>query len=102
MFDLTTFLPHFIRPTDVTLKRQIGEGAYGRVYLAEYHGYPVACKIIRAGINRANAERLLDELRVMKKLKHPNVVLLMGACLTEEKQIMIITEFVSRYTTYSV
>ena len=97
------------------MKKQIGEGAYGSVYLAEYHGYPVACKIIKAGLNRANAERLLDELRVMRKLKHPNVVLLMGfafllvvissrsltmlplsACLNDEKQIMILTEFVSR------
>lgn len=37
------------RSNDIILKRQIGEGAYGSVYLAEYHGYPVACKIIKAG-----------------------------------------------------
>lgn len=39
----------FDRASDVILKKQIGEGAYGSVYLAEYHGYPVACKIIKAG-----------------------------------------------------
>jgi len=32
----------------------------------------------------------------MRRLKHPNVVLLMGACLNEENQIMIVTEFASR------
>lgn len=58
------------RPQDIQLNKKIGEGAYGSVYLAEYHGYPVACKVIKAGLNRTNAERLLDELRVMKYAIH--------------------------------
>lgn len=85
-----------IKPQDIVLKKVVGEGAFGSVYLAEYHGYPVACKIIKAGLNRNNAAKVLDELKLMRRLKHPNVVLLMGACLNEENQIMIVTEFASR------
>lgn len=32
----------------------------------------------------------------MTRLKHPNVVLLMGACLNDKRQIMIVTEYASR------
>jgi serine/threonine protein kinase len=80
------------------LQRKIGEGAYGSVFLAEFNGYPVACKIIKSGINQENAKKILDELRMMRRLKHPNVVLLMGACLNSKNQIMIVTEFAARYS----
>lgn len=82
---------------DIILQRKVGEGAYGSVYLAEFNGYPVACKVIKAGITQENARKILDELRVMRRLKHPNVVLLMGACLNSKQQIMIVTEFAARY-----
>eukprot|EP01125_Pyxidicula_operculata_P005959 TRINITY_DN2081_c0_g1_i2.p1 TRINITY_DN2081_c0_g1~~TRINITY_DN2081_c0_g1_i2.p1 ORF type:complete len:711 (+),score=114.33 TRINITY_DN2081_c0_g1_i2:92-2224(+) len=85
-----------IKAKDIVLKKVVGEGAFGSVYLAEYHGYPVACKVIKTGLNKSNAAKVLDELKLMRRLKHPNVVLLMGACLNEENQIMIVTEFASR------
>lgn len=32
---------------DIILKKKVGQGAYGAVYLAEvYDGYPVACKVL--------------------------------------------------------
>jgi serine/threonine protein kinase len=85
---------------DIILQRKVGEGAYGSVFLAEFNGYPVACKIIKSGITQDNAKKILDELRVMRRLKHPNVVLLMGACLNAKNQIMIVTEFAARYVSF--
>jgi serine/threonine protein kinase len=85
-----------ISEKDIILQRKVGEGAYGSVFLAEFNGYPVACKIIKSGITAENAKKILDELRVMRRLKHPNVVLLMGACLNSKHQIMIVTEFAAR------
>lgn len=55
-----------IKPQDIILKKVVGEGAFGSVYLAEYHGYPVACKVIKAGLNRTNAAKVLDELKLMR------------------------------------
>lgn len=69
------------------------------MFLAEFNGYPVACKIIKSGITQENAKKILDELRMMRRLKHPNVVLLMGACLNSKNQIMIVTEYAGRYVT---
>lgn len=80
----------------IILQKQVGEGAFGTVYLAEFNGYPVACKVIKAGVTTGNAEKVLEELRMMRRLKHPNLVLLMGACLSKQKQIIIVTEFASR------
>eukprot|EP01126_Amoeba_proteus_P039243 TRINITY_DN4126_c0_g1_i9.p1 TRINITY_DN4126_c0_g1~~TRINITY_DN4126_c0_g1_i9.p1 ORF type:complete len:744 (+),score=122.21 TRINITY_DN4126_c0_g1_i9:83-2314(+) len=81
---------------DIVLQRKIGEGAYGSVFLAEFNGYPVACKVIKTELTQENAKKILDELRVMKRLKHPNVVLFMGACINSNNQIMIVTEFAAR------
>jgi predicted Ser/Thr protein kinase len=30
---------------DVKIIKAIGEGSFGTVYLAEYHNFPVACKV---------------------------------------------------------
>jgi len=36
-----------LRWEDITLITKIGEGKYGDVYKGKYHGFPVACKIIK-------------------------------------------------------
>lgn len=33
------------------LSKKVGEGKYGDVYLGRYHGYPVACKILKSQID---------------------------------------------------
>jgi len=81
---------------DITLIRKIGEGKYGDVYKALYHGFPVACKIIKKELQESDAESTLEELKLMKRLKHPNVVMLMGACLNPLNQVVIVTEYLSR------
>eukprot|EP01127_Copromyxa_protea_P017032 TRINITY_DN5156_c0_g1_i3.p1 TRINITY_DN5156_c0_g1~~TRINITY_DN5156_c0_g1_i3.p1 ORF type:complete len:492 (-),score=68.33 TRINITY_DN5156_c0_g1_i3:24-1499(-) len=81
---------------DVKIIKAIGEGSFGTVYLAEYHNFPVACKLIKTGINEDNISKVLEELRVMRRLKHPNVVMLMGACFSSDQNLMIITELAGR------
>lgn len=69
---------------DISLIRKIGEGKYGDVYKvsrsidalislvthrrvqALYHGFPVACKIIKKELQERDAESTLEELRLMK------------------------------------
>lgn len=43
-----------------------------------------------------DAEQTLEELNIMTLIKHPNVVLLMGACLSPLDQVVIITEYCDR------
>ena len=41
------------------------------------------------------AQEFRDEVAIMKRLKHPNVVLFMGAC-TRPPHLCIVTQFVAR------
>lgn len=78
------------------ISKKIGEGKYGDVYKAKYHGFTVAAKIIKKELSDKDAESTLEELKIMQLLKHQNVVLQMGACLNPLNQVVIVTEFVDR------
>jgi serine/threonine protein kinase len=83
---------------EVKIERKIGQGAYGDVFKARYFGYPVAVKVIKDPLSadEVKREKILEELKIMVLLKHPNVVMLMGACLTPDNQVAIITEMCER------
>jgi serine/threonine protein kinase len=93
---LRTYFEDSIRWEDLVLIKKVGEGKYGDVYKAKYHDFPVACKIIKKKLTEKDAESTLEELKLMRRLKHPNVVLLIGACLNPLNQVVIVTEFLSR------
>eukprot|EP01126_Amoeba_proteus_P009255 TRINITY_DN13508_c0_g1_i12.p1 TRINITY_DN13508_c0_g1~~TRINITY_DN13508_c0_g1_i12.p1 ORF type:complete len:538 (-),score=117.89 TRINITY_DN13508_c0_g1_i12:198-1811(-) len=87
-----------VRWKDVVLKKKIGEGEFGDVWQGMYFDFEVAVKIIKMKNEMSTSEvrKAIEEISVMAKLKHPNVVLLMGACLNDDNQLVIITEFASR------
>lgn len=82
---------------DVKLERKLGEGAFGEVWLGRLHGKAVACKKIRAmqGMSPEILKAFEEELDVMSRLRHPNILLFMGASL-KPQQMMLVTEFMSR------
>ncbi|KAK8598032.1 hypothetical protein V6N13_095424 [Hibiscus sabdariffa] len=59
--------------------RKIGEGGYGPVY----HGYldhtPVAIKVLRSDATQGQIQ-FQQEVEVLSCIRHPNMVLLLGAC----------------------
>lgn len=63
------------------------------VYSATYHNYPVACKVLKKPVESRRELYELDELKIMKLLRHPNVVLLMGYGINPERQIVLLTEY---------
>ena len=72
----------------------IGEGSYGRVLLGDYQGTPVAIKTRKSTEKPAKKEELEEwkkELKLMTKMRHPYILLLIGACF-EDDNLMIITE----------
>ncbi|GMY36344.1 U-box domain-containing protein 34 isoform X1 [Fagus crenata] len=57
----------------------IGEGGYGKVYKCSLHHTPVAIKVLRHdAIDKK--EEFLKEVEVLSQLRHPHMVLLLGAC----------------------
>ena len=75
------------------LKERIGLGSFGEVYRGFYRGTEVAVKRLK---ETKLSDRLLQEFicetQILCELRHPNVVLFMGAC-TEPPNACIVTEY---------
>jgi len=67
---------------EVELGEQIGAGTYGVVYKGIWRGSAVAVKVIRPnvliGMGEAEIENFKGEAYIMSRLRHPNIVLIMG------------------------
>jgi len=63
----------------------IGQGGFGKVCLAHFHGTPTVVKMPRApmhvwvGIGASHLQALGNEIRLLRRLRHPNIVLFHGA-----------------------
>ncbi|KAF8388785.1 hypothetical protein HHK36_025465 [Tetracentron sinense] len=57
----------------------IGEGGYGKVYKCSLDHTPVAVKVLRPDASDKK-EEFLKEVEVLSQLRHPHMVLLLGAC----------------------
>ncbi|KAL9256604.1 U-box domain-containing protein [Drosera capensis] len=57
----------------------IGEGCSAKVYKGNVNRTPVAIKVLRQD-SRDKKELFLKEVGILSKLRHPNIVLLLGAC----------------------
>ena len=60
-------------------KYKIGEGGYGPVYKCYLDHTPVAVKILRADAAQGMSQ-FQQEVEVLSCIRHPNMVLLLGAC----------------------
>jgi len=61
----------------------IGEGGFGLVVAAEFHGTELAMKIAHGSKARdvSFMASLANELRIIRRVRHPNVVFFVGACV---------------------
>ena len=84
-----------VEHADIQFGSPIDRGAYGEVFRGTWQGNDVAVKVFSSGLltpeGMASFKR---EVFVMNCLRHPNVVLLLGACQTPPK-LSIIMEYVA-------
>ncbi|KAK8280233.1 hypothetical protein V6Z12_D09G162300 [Gossypium hirsutum] len=86
--------------SDLILKERIGAGSFGTVHHAEWNGSDVAVKILmEQDLNAERFKEFLREVAIMKCLRHPNIVLFMGA-VTQPPNLSIVTEYLSRGSLY--
>ncbi|XP_058729547.1 serine/threonine-protein kinase CTR1 [Vicia villosa] len=85
---------------DLNLKEKIGSGSFGTVHRAEWNGSDVAVKILmEQDFHAERFKEFMREVAIMKHLRHPNIVLLMGA-VTQPPNLSIVTEYLSRGSLY--
>ncbi|XP_052198844.1 serine/threonine-protein kinase CTR1-like isoform X2 [Diospyros lotus] len=88
--------------SELILKKKIGSGSFGTVHLAEWRGSDVAVKIlIEQDFHAEHFREFLREVAIMKSLRHPNIVLFMGA-VTQPPNLSIVTEYLSRGSLYEL
>ncbi|CAN1297880.1 Serine/threonine-protein kinase CTR1 [Linum perenne] len=81
---------------ELHVKEKIGEGSFGTVHRAEWRGSEVAVKILaQQDFDPQHLKEFLAEVAIMKRLRHPNIVLFMGA-VTQPPHLSIVTEYLSR------
>jgi len=75
---------------DIVLDELIDSGAFGEVYMGRWHGNRVAVKQLRgAQITEKSRASFQREVYVMNCLRHPNIVLLLGACQTPPRLCIV-------------
>ncbi|XP_027366238.1 serine/threonine-protein kinase CTR1-like isoform X6 [Abrus precatorius] len=75
-------------------------GSFGTVHRAEWNGSDVAVKILmEQDFHAERFKEFLREVAIMKRLRHPNIVLFMGA-VTQPPNLSIVTEYLSRGSLY--
>ncbi|GLI69747.1 hypothetical protein VaNZ11_014425 [Volvox africanus] len=85
-----------INPDELTFKNRIGIGSYGEVYRGTWRGTEVAIKrFLEQNLSQVTIKEFRDEVMIMSKLRHPNIVLFMGA-VTQSNQLAIVTQFMPR------
>lgn len=77
---------------------KIGEGAYGRIYRArdKDDGKVVVLKTVRLeGLDQREQTDALNEIRVMERIDHPNIVKFYDTFLDGENGIVTVMEYLS-------
>ena len=88
----------------ITLLNRVAGGTFGDVYRARLWGTEIALKLLRQE-EFATSESVLQELKkevsILSQLRHPNVVLYLGAC-TVPPHVCIATEWCGRGSLHDV
>ncbi|XP_048531859.1 dual specificity protein kinase shkD-like isoform X2 [Triticum urartu] len=81
---------------DLIIGEQVGQGSCGTVYHALWCGSDVAVKLFsKQEYSEEMINAFRQEVSLMKKLRHPSIILFMGAVASQER-LCIVTEFLPR------
>ncbi|XP_023768681.1 probable serine/threonine-protein kinase SIS8 isoform X1 [Lactuca sativa] len=87
---------------DLQIGERIGIGSFGEVYRSEWNGTEVAVKkFMNQDISGDALTQFKSEVEIMLRLRHPNIVLFMGA-VTRPPNLSILTEFLPRGSLYKL
>lgn len=84
----------------LTIGEKVGSGSFGDLYKGTYFSQEVAIKFLKPErVNKEMLKEFSQEVYIMRKVRHKNVVQFMGAC-TLPPNLCIVTEFMSRGSVY--
>jgi len=80
------------QPDEIVVGVKLGSGAFSEVYLGELRGVPVALKLLR----NLNSRILSQEISLLTKFDHPNVVKFLGVFASADKMAYIVMEYMNK------
>lgn len=93
---ITDSIPLELAPEDINIGEFLGEGVYSEVYKGFCYGTQVAVKKFKnQGFDPELLNQVRKEVRIMKSIRHPNLLLFLGAC-TKPGYLMIVTELMEQ------
>jgi serine/threonine-protein kinase TNNI3K len=90
---------------DLEILEAVGSGSFGRVFKGRYQNQIVAIKkyqSLSASPSKSDVDMFCREVTILSSLSHPNVIKLLGACLEDPSQFVIVTQYVGGGSLYSI
>eukprot|EP00727_Mastigamoeba_balamuthi_P013581 m51a1_g8846 putative golgi apparatus membrane protein tvp23 homolog b-like (1492) ;mRNA; r:470165-476907 len=82
-----------IQRGEIELGKCLGQGRFGAMYMADWHGTTVAVRMIDKKATPKEDQRLIkEEVLLLHKHHHPNLLMLMGYCETRN-ELLVVTEY---------
>ncbi|KAI4389626.1 hypothetical protein MLD38_001832 [Melastoma candidum] len=79
----------------LNFEKKIASGSHGDLYKGTFCGQDVAIKALRTeNLNKATLQEFAQEVYILRKIRHKNVVPFIGAC-TKPPRLCIVTEYMS-------
>ncbi|XP_021273876.1 serine/threonine-protein kinase EDR1-like isoform X5 [Herrania umbratica] len=86
--------------SELTVGTRVGIGFFGEVFRGLWNGTDVAIKVfLEQDLTAENMEDFCNEISILSRLRHPNVILFLGAC-TKPPRLSMITEYMEMGSLY--
>ncbi|XP_057792364.1 serine/threonine-protein kinase EDR1-like isoform X2 [Salvia miltiorrhiza] len=86
--------------SELTVGTRVGIGFFGEVFRGVWNGTEVAIKVfLEQDLTAENMEDFCNEISILSRLRHPNVILFLGASM-KPPQLSLITEYMEMGSLY--
>ncbi|KAG2599738.1 hypothetical protein PVAP13_5KG434300 [Panicum virgatum] len=86
--------------SEITIGTRVGIGFFGEVFRGIWNGTDVAIKLfLEQDLTTENMEDFCNEIYILSRLRHPNVILFLGACITPP-HLSMVTEYMEMGSLY--
>lgn len=86
--------------SELTVGTRVGIGFFGEVFRGIWNGTDVAIKVfLEQDLTAENMEDFCNEISILSRLRHPNIILFLGAC-TKPPRLSMVTEYMEMGSLY--
>ncbi|XP_022848042.1 serine/threonine-protein kinase EDR1-like isoform X6 [Olea europaea var. sylvestris] len=86
--------------SEITIGARVGIGFFGEVFCGTWNGLEVGIKVfLEQELTVENVEDFFNEISILSRIRHPNVILFLGAC-TKPPRLSLVTEYMEMGSLY--